>query len=260
VRLFIIKPQLKIMPGDYLIFTCLCVFGFRWLIRDLRHIYKKLVFWLSTEYKQKPWLLDYAWNEEKTTYRGFNSILPYFKYILLTVTIAVSIYELSRDHQENWGYLIAVFLLAFYLIWKVVKLINLYQRYGKTILHYKKFPFYLGKELKVLVEIPKGVDKFPYLEASLSCYREGWITERRDDSTGKTISTSLVITKLHSVKYKTMIDSFSRSDKKIPITFLLDTNLPTTNLISLHPTYWELNLSCKETNYEARFLLPIYTK
>lgn len=249
--------NLKAMLGDYLIFSSLTVLGIRWLIRDIKYYYKKSLLKNNKEYKHKPWLIDYHWQEQGASYTGFSDIVSFLVPSLVIITVSVSIYELARDY--NWGiigYLIAFGVLAIvlYFLWRTVEILKHYNDYGKTTIYYGNFPFYLGEELKITVEIEKWLDCLSSLDCSLSCYREHWELQQTSDSTTKT----LVVSRLYNIERQVRLDSFDKDEKKFSITFPIEDTLTSNSLVKIHPVYWELEIKSTTGNYNSRFLLPIY--
>src|SRR5271165_3784955 len=153
--------------------------------------------------------------------------------------------------------LFALFGMAFW--WRFAQAFGQLLRYGSSFLAYDQFPFFLGSTLSARLRVPHHINDLDQLTLTLRCVAEKYITS----GTGRDRNSKVVCYELYQQQTtlsREQLASYASGD--IPVQFPIPAGQPTTTLVNAPPTYWEIEAtgSSPSVNYQAYFLVPVYTQ
>lgn len=213
------------------------------------------------EHPLEPWFWDYPWDSRRAESGGpgpaiqgfmffgflaaFLSMFNWWAFFSdegpFPVKLIVSLFDLIA---------VAVLLGAFYLLFQ-------YFKYGKSRLHFARFPFRPGRSVEAGLEAGSRLSAAPSINLTLRYIEEVMETH----GTGKNRSTSQALYCLHEVKQELKAGQFDpNSGMAIPINIRLPDGDYANRLLETPRRYWELEVTAETPgiDYSARFLLPVY--
>lgn len=203
-----------------------------------------------------PWHADHPWDERVARDRASNPLghfaLAAFMTLFLAgfnffafgvegspipVKVIIGIFDLV---------LVAVWGNAFYVLGRRLK-------YGTTKVRLAMFPFLVGHELKVTVELPTALRDFPELRATLRYVEQLWEVH----GSGKNRSKRLVSYERWAEEQVIPRDRIGR---ELGLEFDVPAGAPPTCLAETPAHFWELQLDAETPgiDYHGLFLLPVY--
>ncbi|MEO8359105.1 MAG: hypothetical protein ABI672_03665, partial [Vicinamibacteria bacterium] len=132
-----------------------------------------------------------------------------------------------------------------------------YLKYGKSRLHFARFPFKPGSSVEAGLEADSKLAAAPVINLALR-YIEEIVTVT---GSGKNRSTRTTLYALHEVKQEVRAGQFdSTSGAEIPIRMRLPDGDYSNRLRDTPRRYWQLQVTAETPgiDYEAKFLLPVY--
>ena len=211
----------------------------------------------------EPWRWDHPWDEsgirDDARRRPIAWGLRLVSLALFLVPFNALVFsdELPWWGRLGFGLVTGVFdLLALYVLYRLVRSLVQLIRYGSGGLRYARFPFYLGETLDVTLrsarELPSGT-----LSATLRLVLERY--ENRGTRTDA--SPTAVAYALYSGEETVAVPAgVAGRALGVSLSFRLPEDLPSTDLTGLPLIYWELEVNVPGTDYEATFLVPVYSR
>lgn len=213
------------------------------------------------EHPLEPWYWDHPWDSRRAESGGVGPAVQTF---LIFVFLQAF---LSAFHW--WGFFSDERLMVVKIITILFDLFSLailcgafyqlfqYFKYGKSRLHFARFPFRPGHSIEAGLEASRKLASAPKLSLTLRYLEE--VTETT--GSGKNRSTTQVLYCLYEVKQEMNAGQFDGgSDAGIPIHIRLPEGDLTNRLLETPRRYWELEIMADTPgiDYAARFLLPVY--
>lgn len=210
---------------------------------------------------EEPWQHDHPWDPERGTDRaavGVSGFMGLLSFGLFLFPFHVPLVQFGSGE----GAVVAWVILGFFdLLWVLVGLYMVYaflraRKYAGGELRWAQFPYMVGQPVKLTLQLPPAllslIDR-PTIEVALRCLHDQWITT----GSGKNRSTSRAVMLLHELRAPA--DSPGGEDR-LQLSFELPPGVPSTDLISSDPTYWELEVKAETPgiDYLAQYLVPIY--
>ncbi len=209
------------------------------------------------EYPAEPWHGDFVWQAEGIRDEGVWRIMHGSLICLFVLMFAVA------GHWVRYVEPSAIRGIRLFTLWVIDAGIligvgyQLYMsarviKYGRSYLHFAKFPFLLGETLRVNLSNSRVARKCQRLDVTIRCIHEDFVHgARRGD-----------VSCYQVYRDQTSIEDVSRSPfGDFEIEFPLPDNEELeTRLSDRPPHYWELIVSSevKGIDFAATFLLPVY--
>jgi hypothetical protein len=216
----------------------------------------------------EPWRWDHPW---ETTGPRDDAVTRPFTWLwrsgfLVLFLLPFNYFILFGDDFPLWarivfGLFIAGFdLLALYTIYRLVHALLQLVRYGSGRLSLDRFPLFPGETFDVYLRPGRPLPATT-LTATLRCVEERYETRGR----GENRSQQVVSYELYADSKTVHVSPSAVGYSGIRLRFEIPpgtSNLPGTRLSERPPTYWELRLDAASpgADYEATFLIPVYTK
>ena len=205
--------------------------------------------------REAPWRLDGDWDESGAD-DGFSKML--LSQSLLTTFLILFLFPFSYwTLYEEPSFLGAfVFLIDIAVVgcvFGVGKLICTRFVYGACRLRFNRFPFFLGERLEAELVNTKRFRSFQDFQVTLLCWRDA--IETKDGET----STETYELYEDPLLFRKGVD-FGKEESSIPLTFALPSEGKSTELSSLSPVYWEIEVRTRSRwlPYVGVFLVPVY--
>jgi hypothetical protein len=238
-----------LLPGAFLV-----VHGFHDLFR--KAAWKRE----AAKYPGEPWVYDFHWHREGIAFSAFDDMLQRLLGALLWNAFLIPFAWIGTQ-RGAWPFLIGAVIFAllglvFWYRWATM-LFDLL-RYGNSYLYYDSFPYTLGGNLRVRLRTPRHISAIDELTATLRCVQETYVTS----GTGQNRSTKVVCYELYRDVLTLDRDRLTGlAGNDVPFEFRVPPDQQTTTLASTPPTYWEIEVNGKArgVDYEASFLVPVYS-
>jgi hypothetical protein len=213
------------------------------------------------EHPLEPWFWDHPWDKR---WAEHGSLWPALQGFLLFLFLSAF---LSMFHW--WAFFsgegplpLKIFILIFDLIALAVLFGAIYSmfqyfKYGKSRLHFARFPFRPGSAVEAGLEVSRKIQAAPSISLTLRYIEE--VTETT--GSGKNRSSRQVLYCLHEVKQELSSSQFDiNSQGEIPISMRLPQGDFSNRLLDTPRRYWELEIKAETPgiDYDARFLVPVY--
>ena len=214
------------------------------------------------EHPNEPWYWDHAWNKQFAVSGGPGAAIQGFAVagflaLFLSMFNWAAFFSGKPDVPIWVKGLIGLFDLitllvlggAFYALFQ-------YFKYGKSRLHFARFPFRPGGTFEAGLEASRRLYRAETIVVVLRYIEEIVVTT----GSGKNRSTRIDLFSLHEIRQQIDPRHLNPdSDLGLPITMRLPADLPT-RLHEKPRRYWELDVSADTPgiDYSARFLIPVY--
>ena len=210
----------------------------------------------------QPWLFDFHWRPEGTSFSAFNAMVGRLFGALVWNAFLVPFFWIGATQRGAWLFLgvagiLALIGLFFWVRW--VQMLGDLLRYGNSFLAYDEFPYFLGGTLRARLRAPRHLGLINSLTLTLRCIQERYVTT----GSGNNRSTSVVCYELY--KDVVALDHERLANfvgAEIPVEFRLPADKLTTSLADTPPTYWQIEAKgeARGADYQAYFLVPVYKK
>lgn len=213
------------------------------------------------EYPLEPWFWDHGWDKRWAESGSLGPAIQGFVAFLFFAAF-LSMFNWWAFFSDEGPWPLKVFILLFDLIALAVlfgAIYSLFQyfKYGKSRLHFARFPFRPGHSLEGGLEANRRLLTADRIALTLRYIEE--VTEVT--GTGKNRSSRQVLYGLHEVKQEIDARMFQGgSVAEIPISLRLPAGDYATKLLETPRRYWELEVKAETPgiDYLARFLVPVY--
>jgi hypothetical protein len=215
------------------------------------------------EHPLEPWYWDHPWDSKGATSGGIGSALQTFLTFLFLEAF-LSIFHwwafFSPERIIPLIILVGLFdLIALAILWGAFYQLFQFFKYGSSRLHFARFPFRPGDSVEAGLEVSRKIGAAPAISLVLRYIEEVMETT----GSGKNRSTTQVLYCLHEVTKELSAGQFDAgSDLEIPISIRLPAGDLSNRLLDTPRRYWELEVKAETPgiDYEARFLLPVYSR
>lgn len=205
----------------------------------------------------EPWFQDHPWNTKWAESGSFGPVVQTFVFFAFFATF-LSMFNwwafMSKDSVLFVKAIVSIFdLVALLVLLAAFYKLFQYLKYGKSRLHFARFPFRTGGTVDVRLEAHRRLLDAPKINLTLRYIEE--VMERH----GK--NTSQVLYLLHEVKQDLSSGQFGGSPEGgIPISLRLPAGTFSNRLIETPRRYWELEVKAETpgVDYAAWFLIPVY--
>jgi|CXWL01.1.fsa_nt_gi hypothetical protein len=213
------------------------------------------------EHPLEPWFWDHPWDQR---WAESGSLAPAFQAFLgfLFLAAFLSMFHwwafFSGEGPLPLKLFIVLFdLIALAVLFGAIYALFQYFKYGKSRLHFARFPFRPGRSLEAGLEANRRLLAADRIAITLRYIEE--VIEVT--GTGKNRSSRQVLYGLHEVKQELDTRMFQGgSIAEIPIRLRLPEGDYATRLLETPRRYWELEVKAETPgiDYVARFLVPVY--
>ena len=216
---------------------------------------------------REPWRWDHPWNE-----RGARDDSPRrlglwaWRIVLLAAFGVPFNWLVFFSGDLPWWVLIGfglgtgiLDLMVLYVLYRFSRSATRLLRHGPSGLRYARFPFFLGESLDVSFHPTGRLEGLCEFTATLRCVEDRY----EERGTGEDQQTIIVGYGLHEQTKAVGVQTGGVSRTLgVNLSFLLpDPALaPSTSLGERPSTYWELQIKAPDRDYEATFLVPVYTR
>ena len=214
------------------------------------------------EHPNEPWYWDHAWNPQFAESGGPGTALQglavgAFLVLFLSMFNFIAFFSGKSDVPFFVKGIVGFFdLIALLVIGSAFYALFQYFKYGKSRLHFARFPFRPGNTLEGGLEGSRRLFQANAIVLTLRYIEEVIVTT----GSGKNRNTSVSLYTLHEVRQEIDPRQLNPdSDLGIPISIRLPEGMPT--LLHDKPRrYWELDVSADTPgiDYSARFIIPVY--
>ena len=209
------------------------------------------------DYPAEPWHGDFIWQAEGIRDEGVWRIVHGSTICLFVLMFAVAGHWLARVEPSAvrgtrlftlWVIDAGILIGAGYQLYMSARVI----KYGRSYLHFAKFPFLLGETLKVHFRNSRVARKCQRLDVTIRCIHESFGPKSRHGD----VSCYQVYRDQKSIADVSR-NPFGEFEIEFP---LPDNEHLETRLSDRPPHYWELIVSSevKGIDFAATFLLPVY--
>lgn len=213
------------------------------------------------EHPLEPWFWDHPWDNRWAESGGPEPAIRAFLAFLFLEGF-LSIFHWWAFFSGQGPLPLKVFVVIFDLIalailWGAIYQLFQYFKYGRSRLHFGRFPFRPGHSLEAGLEAHRRLLAADRIVLVLRYIEE--VTEVT--GTGKNRSSRQVLYGLHEVKQELDARMFQGgSVAEIPITLRLPEGDYANRLLEDPRRYWELEVKAETPgiDYVARFLVPVY--
>lgn len=213
------------------------------------------------EHPLEPWYWDHPWDSKGAEHGGIGPALHGFL-VFLFLAAFLSMFHwwafFSGEGPLPLKIFIGIFdLIALAILWGAFYALFQYFKYGKSRLHFARFPFRPGNSVEAGLEVSRKIAKAPSITLTLRYIEE--VTETT--GSGKNRSSQQVLYCLHEVKKELPSSQFDiNSQGAIPINIRLPQGDFSNRLLDTPRRYWELEVKAETPgiDYDARFLIPVY--
>lgn len=213
------------------------------------------------EHPLEPWFWDHPWDKRWAESGGLGPAIQAFLGFLFLEGF-LSIFHWWAFFSGEGPFPLKIFVLIFDLIalallFGAFYALFQYFKYGKSRLHFARFPFRPGQSLEGGLEANRRLLTADCIGITLRFIEE--VTEVT--GTGKNRSSRQVLYGLHEVKQEIDARMFQGgSIAEIPISLRLPAGDCATKLLETPRRYWELEVKAETPgiDYVARFLVPVY--
>jgi len=210
----------------------------------------------------EPWFWDYPWDSRRAESGGLGpAIQSFVAFLFLSLFLSLFNWWAFFSDEGPWPvklFMIFFDLIALAVLFGAIYLLFQYLKYGKSRLHFARFPFRPGRSVEAGLEAGSKLAAAETIDLTLRYIEE--VTETT--GTGKNRSTTQVLYCLHEVKQQLRAGQFdSNSGVDIPIQLRLPSGDYSNRLLETPRRYWELEVKADTPgiDYSARFLLPVYS-
>ncbi len=203
----------------------------------------------------EPWLADHDWNPEGVTHSALRKAFGGFAFAAMWFGL-LSVFHAVVPAGMQWFLLIfdaAGAVVVGYAIYLVLR----YLKYGRSVLSFERFPFFLGETFDATFTNNKGIGFFRRLSFTWRCVEEVYETH----GTGKNRRTQAVCYQIYGdTREIDQPGQHSGWNEPVPVSFPIPADQPPTALASGPPSYWELEIHADTPgiDYRATFLVPVY--
>ena len=217
-------------------------------------------------YPREPWRWDYPWDERGARDDSLRQLSLWAWRVVGFGVFCVPSNWLAFSGEAPWWILVGfglgncflnllVLYLAYRFLYALVQLVV----YGSGGLRYSRFPFFLGETLDVRIEPTKRMEEMRELTATLRGVEERY----EDRGSGEDRTPAVIVYEVYSETKNVKVPTGSVGRTLgAGLSFVLPeaSLVPPTSLGERPPIYWELEVEAPGTNYEATFLVPVYSR
>ncbi len=209
----------------------------------------------------QPWLADYHWQREGTSFSAFNTMLSRLVAAITWNAFLIPFFWVGLNVPgPGRAFLVGAcfFALIGLIFWaRWIQMLGDLLRYGNSFLEFNSFPYFLGNTFEARLRAPRHLAAIDELSITLRCVQEKYITT----GSGNNRSTKVVCFELYKEAATFPRDQLMGAGSSyVTISFRLPENQPCTSLSTAPPTYWEMEAQGKArgVDYQAYFLVPVY--
>lgn len=214
------------------------------------------------EHPLEPWFWDYPWDSRRAESGGLGpAIQSFVAFLFLSLFLSMFNWWAFFSGDGPWPvklFVIFFDLIALAVLFGAIYLLFQYFKYGKSRLHFARFPFRPGRAVEAGLEAGSRLAATEAISVTLRYIEE--VTETT--GSGKNRSSTQVLYCLHEVKQQLRAGQFDPSPgMAIPIHIRLPNGDYSNRLGETPRRYWELEIKADTPgiDYSARFLLPVYS-
>jgi hypothetical protein len=213
------------------------------------------------EHPLEPWFWDHPWDKRWAVHGSLGPALQGFL-LFLFLAAFLSMFHwwafFSGEGPLPLKIFIGLFdLIALAVLYSAFYGLFQYFKYGKSRLHFARFPFRPGSSVEGGLEVSPKISRAPAITLTLRYIEE--VTET--SGSGKNRRSQQVLYCLHEVKKEITSSQYDiNSQGEIPITMKLPQGDFSNRLLETPLRYWELEVKAETPgiDYDAKFLLPVY--
>jgi hypothetical protein len=213
------------------------------------------------EHPLEPWFWDHPWDSRRGESGGLGpAIQSFMAFLFLSAFLSMFNWWAFFSEEGPWPLKLFVGLfdlIALGVLGGAIYLLFQYFKYGKSRLHFARFPFRPGRSVEAGLEAGSRLSAAPSINLTLRYIEE--VTETT--GSGKNRSSTQVLYCLHELKHELRAGQFdATSGVVIPINMRLPEGDYANRLLETPRRYWELEVKAETPgiDYSARFLLPVY--
>ena len=213
------------------------------------------------EHPLEPWFWDHPWDSRRAESGGLGpAIQSFMAFLFLSAFLSMFNWWAFFSDQGPWPVKLIVIVfdvITLAVLGGAIYLLFQYFKYGKSRLHFARFPFRPGRSVEAGLEAGSRLAAAPSIDLTLRYIEE--VTETT--GSGKNRSSTQVLYCLHEVKQELRAGQFDpTSAMAIPISIRLPDGDYANRLLETPRRYWELEVKAETPgiDYSARFLLPVY--
>jgi len=210
---------------------------------------------------REPWSWDHAWNPMGAvddTKRQIRRTLSASLALALLLVPFNWVSFAAADAPRGFAVVTGLFdLLVLGLLVRAGYLVARRQKYGVSMLRFRRFPFVPGDEVELMLARSGPLASLEVLEATLRCVQERYEVRR----TGSKSSSQVVSYAVWSeTRGSEPGDGRRSTERDFAWRFALPPDLPGTSLAERPPRYWELEVRAEMpgVDYRKVFLVPVY--
>ena len=220
----------------------------------------------SAEEPTKPWLGDYAWRPEGFKFSALRETSKLLTTAMIGTAIVAPFIWVAIGNPLAWAFDLFVAMLAVfpgYAWWRWLVMLLETLRFGGSFLKYETFPFFVGSPLKARLRLHRNGASIQSLTLTLRCVQEKYVTiggrSRWGGGRRTTFTESYELFK--SVLVLDQPQMAPLNGDGIPVQLSIPEGLPSTQLSSKPPIYWEIEATgaTQGPPYKSVFLVPVYS-
>jgi hypothetical protein len=212
------------------------------------------------EHPLEPWLWDFPFDTTKATHgslgRAVGGFVGFGFFCIFLAGFHFWAFFTGEGPLPVKIFVVLMDFVALLILWGAFHSLFAYLKYGKSRLHFARFPFRPGNSIEAGLEVNSRIRDAQKIELALRYIEEIVITR----GSGKNSNTQINLYCLHEVLQTITPAQYGSTDGEIPISMRLPSGDYSTRLLEKPRRYWELEVKAETPgiDYQAAFLLPVY--